>query len=390
MNKHVSDIIYTRYLYIKDEVRVALLVSILNKRDDAIFWGYELYYSGFQMELFELLVKIYYDFFATLNPSFEQYLLQKQTYFTCSTETLDKDILVSEIIHNLLYRPFNTDIFLMRNVVENIEIDITYYEQINNETNLLVNLKNWIKNNDYRSIIQYIYNDNKIEIINIYKSCLKLFEEEGVKLTKEKLMKNFGIALKLNINPNLLLIVKILCLFSKKEKLKNGKRFYINIKPEDIIQYDTISGSNELKSRKILEKVYICGINELNHLSLFKLKRNKYNLHELTQIYYYHWEYCAYFSPLWKKRITDFGGYIDDINNKIVFKEDPDDDLMQRFYELYGLEPDEQSKFVQEKSIGYIEQKYNWKWFYEKYRKNGLFNIYDEELEEFDEMGLSY
>jgi len=63
---------------------------------------------------------------------------------------------------------------------------------------------------------------------------------------------------------------------------------------------------------------------------------------------------------------------------------------MQCFYELYGLEPDEQSKTVQEKSIGLIEKKYDWKWFYEKYRKNGLFNIYDEELEEFDEIGLIY
>ena len=144
MNNHFSDIIYTRYLYIKDEVRVALLVSILNKSDDAIFWGYELYYSGFQIELFELIVKIYYDFFATLNPSFEQYLLQKKKYFTCSTEPPDNDGLVSELIQDLLFRPFNTDIFLIRNIAEHFEIDITYYEQIENEMNLLVNLRNWI------------------------------------------------------------------------------------------------------------------------------------------------------------------------------------------------------------------------------------------------------
>ena len=105
MNNHFSDIIYTRYLYIKDEVRVALLVSILNKSDDAIFWGYELYYSGFQIELFELIVKIYYDFFATLNPSFEQYLLQKKKYFTCSILHTKSSILSvpsSTMIHSIL------------------------------------------------------------------------------------------------------------------------------------------------------------------------------------------------------------------------------------------------------------------------------------------------
>ena len=60
---------------------------------------------------------------------------------------------------------------------------------------------------------------------------------------------------------------------------------------------------------------------------------------------------------------------------------------MQEFYNLYGLEPDEQSQSVQQKSIQPIEKIYNWARFYKEYRKNGLFDIYEEELEEFDEMG---
>ena len=73
--EHCSDLIFTRYLYIKDEVQISLLVSILNKNDDAIFWAYELYYSGFKKELLNIIWKIYYDFFVTLNPTFEIYLL---------------------------------------------------------------------------------------------------------------------------------------------------------------------------------------------------------------------------------------------------------------------------------------------------------------------------
>ena len=72
-----SDLVFTQYLYIKEEVRLALLVSILNKSNDAIFWAYELYYSGFKYELLNLIWKIYYDFFATLNPAYESYLLKK-------------------------------------------------------------------------------------------------------------------------------------------------------------------------------------------------------------------------------------------------------------------------------------------------------------------------
>ena len=74
----------------------------------------------------------------------------------------------------------------------------------------------------------------------------------------------------------------------------------------------------------------------------------------------------------------------------MIFKEDPDDDLMQEFYRLYGLEPDEQSLKVQNKSIQPIEKIHDWKWFNEQYKKNGLFEIYEEELDEFDNDGLLY
>ena len=38
----MSHIIFTRYLYLKDEVEIALLASLLNKKDDALFWAFEL------------------------------------------------------------------------------------------------------------------------------------------------------------------------------------------------------------------------------------------------------------------------------------------------------------------------------------------------------------
>ena len=65
-------------------------------------------------------------------------------------------------------------------------------------------------------------------------------------------------------------------------------------------------------------------------------------------------------------------------------------DSAQKFYRLYGYEPDEQKLEVQEKSVGSIKKVYNWKWFYDTYKKNGLFDVYEEELEEFDVDGLKY
>ena len=370
-----SDLVFTQYLYIKEEVRLALLVSLLNKSDDAIFWAYELYYSGFKHELLNLIWRIYYDFFATLNPAYESYLLKKHKELLSNDQYNER--IISSIINDLLFRPFNSDIFMLRNVCETFIIEIEYNE-------ITETLKQWITNNDFRSIAQWVLNVNKsIPLQEIYDICLDIFDIK----VKGKLTKEFVSATKVDINNNIILLAKIMTLFSRKAELKKGKSIYINVEPEDVIIYEPITGSNDLKNHKILEIAYMCGIDDLKHLSLFKLTRNKYNLQEK---YWYNWEYHASFSPVWSKRIQQHKGYTDYNKQKVIFKEDPDDELMQEFYGLYGLEPDEQKIDVQNKSIQSIEKIHNWKWFFEKYKKNGLFEVYEEELEEFDVDGIRY
>jgi|LakMenE01Jun11ns_1017448.scaffolds.fasta_scaffold9955693_7 hypothetical protein len=371
-----SDLIFTRYLYVKDEVRVAILSSILKKSDDAIFWAYELYYSGFKHELFELLWNIYYDFFATLNPSFESYFLKKHG------EWIDNeyDTLVSSIVQSLLFRPFNTDVFMLRNICESFEINCNY---IKNDAKQ--NLELWIKEKDYRSVAQWILNENTtIDVINIYIMCLHIFHANGLKISINRLKNEFIRITKINTNIKHILLTKTMTLFSMEEKLKKGKIMYIAVVPDDIIQYDTVHGNRELKAYNILKHECICGINDTNHLSLFKLTRAKY---AVKDAYFNNWEYHASFTPLWSQRIQWYGGYPDYNSQKIIFTED---ESAEKFYRLYGYEPDEQKLEVQEKSVGSIKKVYNWKWFYDTYKKNGLFDVYEEELEEFDVDGLKY
>jgi hypothetical protein len=41
-------VVLTRYLYNKSEVEISFTKSLFDRKpDDALFWGYELYYSGF-------------------------------------------------------------------------------------------------------------------------------------------------------------------------------------------------------------------------------------------------------------------------------------------------------------------------------------------------------
>ena len=73
-----NEFIFTRYLYEKEEVEIALLLSLLYKKEEeSLFWAYELFYSGFILELQQLIWKIYYDFYACLNVGFEKYLIKK-------------------------------------------------------------------------------------------------------------------------------------------------------------------------------------------------------------------------------------------------------------------------------------------------------------------------
>ena len=394
-----SNIVFTRYLYLKDEVKLSLLVSILKKSDDAIFWAYELYYSGFKTELFEFIWHIYYAFFATLNPSFEAYLLNKRN------ELLKDDKLVSAIVQDLIIRPFNTDIFFLNIICKTFEIECKYKDIIDelknnmkscmrNSSDLYEQLMLWIDTQDYRSIAQFILNDKNVKNKGNNKNLNSLFTNEyiygyaidafmstfpGLKLAKNRLLKEFCSGEK----SDLVLLAKIMTLFSLKEKLVKGKNFYITISPEDIVQYETILPTDEVRAYRILKTACICGIDDLKHLSLFKLERDTLASPAiLLDLYNNKWLYQASFSPEWFDRIRSHRGYINYVNQKVEFV---DEDQQQVFFSKYGYEPDEQLTSVKEKSIMSIEKVFNWSAFYKTYNKNSLFRLDDDEISELNE-----
>lgn len=54
-----NTIVLSRYLYSITDVRQSLFLSILeHNTEQALFWGYELYFSGFQEEAFDYLMEI--------------------------------------------------------------------------------------------------------------------------------------------------------------------------------------------------------------------------------------------------------------------------------------------------------------------------------------------
>lgn len=73
-----SPIILTRYLYVESSVCHSLVSSLLSKdRDEALFWAFELYWSGFQKKVYDLIfqtLKIRFPTYENLyNCLFEKY-----------------------------------------------------------------------------------------------------------------------------------------------------------------------------------------------------------------------------------------------------------------------------------------------------------------------------
>ena len=338
---------FTRYLYEKDEVKLSLVCSILENSDDALFWGYELYYSGYKEELTQLFWTIYYDFFATLNPGFENYLLNKVNKLTSSD---CDDSLVGLIVNNFQIRPRNLDVFLMRNIVKKQKQHDLLFDALVAK--------------DYKSIaaIVYQYDDDTI-IVKAFEETIDYFVKEvRLPIKKNSAMKDFNKMSK-RINCAWLLLSRILHYFTiANKKIKLGVNWYDSF---EISPYKTIEN---VVPRKILGVACLYPIDK--QLSMFKLKRDE---HDIVTAYRMNWLYHASFSQCWAARIQQYRGIINHDKQTIDFENDDD---YEAFYEHYNLEPDEQKLEVQNKSIQpIIENNDDWKIFNQTYTKNGLIRM---------------
>lgn len=220
-------IIFTRYLYLKEDAEYSLYESCTDKKEEeSFFWAYELYYSGFPEDVFSILLQI----------------IEESIYFDKRTEKfIDKKI------------------------------------------------EEWRNDHSKHEIVATI-------IYNII-------------------------------------------LYKKKQVLENisKKRLFVIMQHSKIEMFKTIEPEkiNGYKARKIIPQVCkYSAIKTADHPETIRQK------------WYYHWLYYASFSPIWSKRIEEFGGKRTE--KKIVFH---NDDKEEDFYELYGYEPDEQKREIQEKMI---------------------------------------
>ena len=107
--------VLTRYLYPKKTVIFSLYISIANQTDiqEAYFWAYELYFSGFRAETIELLIKIYDEYFKRepVKPALQKWLSKQYEKWK---DDMTQDTIIATIIENMFKREPDTEKFLQK------------------------------------------------------------------------------------------------------------------------------------------------------------------------------------------------------------------------------------------------------------------------------------
>jgi len=108
---YVIELVFTRYLYSKEQVIHSMFICLLeHDYKQALFWGYELYYSGFQTEAMDFLLSVYDKLYKKLQTeNFSNFIKQKHNDWLLDN-TLDKNLGI--IIWNIALRNYNINPFI--------------------------------------------------------------------------------------------------------------------------------------------------------------------------------------------------------------------------------------------------------------------------------------
>lgn len=127
-------------------------------------------------------------------------------------------------------------------------------------------------------------------------------------------------------------------------------RLLVVLSPENIKQYNQVRVNDELSARNVLSHACKYTIRK-NVMNLFQCSHSDIPEESLMEMHRDQWLYYASFSPIWKRRISKYGGEVNHDDKIVEFDENDVDNGEDDFYENYGYELDEQSIEVLSKMI---------------------------------------
>lgn len=373
-----EDLVFTRFLYAKDEVFLSMLSSILTKQlEESMFWFAEWITSTTTDEASEQIWKIYYDFYSIKNPKIERYIQRKINSIKKQSNATEQQKQFANIIKNLLVSDSSCDVFILRQYIQNNPFTTVIYKgrrpkwckNFDKEyVNLLIsiNKRNWYNicfflNTLHKKESEHIYGDEPVQrdvIDDLHNVIITYFQSvEEMSINMDFVFKKWA-DISYCDKKHLLLAI-IVYLLKPEMEINTEKKMFVSITKKEENQISELPNDQD-KPPKPYEKLKIARQYTINKMvGCFDLAR--FNLsQEYKQFYHHNWEYFAMRSPYWYEKMTPFDVKSDPENLKIRFENDPDDDKYEAFYEKYGYEPDEQSLETQEKSLLDIpEMEYN-------------------------------
>lgn len=130
-----TDVILTRYLYTKIDVKQSLLLALLeHQTDEAMFWAYELYYSGFQQDCFDYISNIYEEIYSIDNPGLR---IPFQKIITAWTSDQSLHWNLGTVIITLASRNYSLNYFMKTY----FDMDCVNPKKPESKNNLIIHLK---------------------------------------------------------------------------------------------------------------------------------------------------------------------------------------------------------------------------------------------------------
>ena len=363
------ELVFTRYLYAKDEVLLSMITSMLTKElDETLFWFGEWVSSVSVKKSIQEIFKIYYDFYSIKNPKIEKYIEKKILQIKKDDEITEKYKQLANIVKNLVLLDSCSNVFLLRQYMKNDPFPNVIYKgrkpkwckNFNKEyINLLlsINKRHWYNVCFFLNTIHYTTQESGVgqepsrDIIDdLHNVIITYFQSvEDISINMEFVFKKWA-SISYKDKKHLLLAI-IVYLTMPQQEIDIDKKMFVSItkKEEEIILNPELCiVDRNLKPYEVLKFGRLYSINKT--ISCFELARTNITK-EYKQLFNHHWEYFAFKSDIWKKRMESYSIVRNKQKLTISFQDDKNDNNYEKFYEKYGYEPDEQFMITQLKSV---------------------------------------
>jgi hypothetical protein len=346
-----QDFIFTQYLYSVQDICQSLATNILLKnKEKTLFWTKELVQSELTDTLIIILWNIYFTYYFPLNPEFYNYLLKQTIRIRasgvqpititdtentgCSTNNNDIMNAFTDIVNNLMIRPFTSDVLRegMRahddKITQSYTIP-TFFGHTDIPDSDIMDTTN-VEHIITHIAGQLIKPTNRKKIATLFRSLDKLRKNPD---------NTAGGDVHIPIDIERAARTALIAAYATKQKM--GKALFVP--PSNIQSQDTSSTHNHPADKTLQTQTYISMSDELSFCAYDTPIQDGSECIEgasdaMRRAFQQHWEYYAYRAPLWERRIEAHRGTPDHHTQRIRWD---DDDMQEQFYQSYGYDPDE-------------------------------------------------